>query len=76
MIKSPLRYPGGKSRAVNLISKLLPQFDEFREPFVGGGSVFIFAKQKYPDKSFWINDLYYELFKFWEVSQKDVKSLV
>ena len=76
MIKSPLRYPGGKSRAVNLISKLLPQFDEFREPFVGGGSVFIFAKQKYPDKSFWINDLYYELFKFWEVSQKDVKSLI
>ncbi len=76
MIKSPLRYPGGKSRAVNLISKLLPEFDEFREPFVGGGSVFIYAKQRYPNKRFWINDLYFELYKFWEMSQKDIDALI
>lgn len=76
MIKSPLRYPGGKSRAVNLISKLLPEFDEFREPFVGGGSVFIYAKQRFPNKKFWINDLYFELYKFWEISQKDVNALI
>lgn len=76
MIKSPLRYPGGKSRAVDLISKLLPEFDEFREPFVGGGSVFIYAKQRYPNKKFWINDLYFELYKFWEVSQKDIHALI
>ncbi|MBX3163797.1 MAG: DNA adenine methylase [Bacteroidetes bacterium] len=76
MIKSPLRYPGGKSRAVNLISKLLPEFDEFREPFVGGGSVFIYAKQRFPDKKFWVNDLYFELYKFWEMSQKDVNALI
>src|SRR5690606_4137955 len=76
MIKSPLRYPGGKSRAVNLISKLLPEFDEFREPFVGGGSVFIYAKQRFPSKKYWINDLYFELYKFWEMSQKDVNALI
>lgn len=76
MIKSPLRYPGGKSRAINLISKLLPEFDEFREPFVGGGSVFIYAKQRFPDKKFWVNDLYFELYKFWEMSQKDVNALI
>lgn len=76
MIKSPLRYPGGKSRAVNLISKLLPEFDEFREPFVGGGSVFIYAKQRFPSKKFWVNDLYFELYKFWEMSQKDVNALI
>ncbi|MCW5914919.1 MAG: DNA adenine methylase [Chitinophagaceae bacterium] len=76
MIKSPLRYPGGKSRAVNLISKLLPEFDEFREPFVGGGSVFIYAKQRFPNKKFWVNDLYFELYKFWEMSQKDVNTLI
>ncbi len=52
MIKSPLRYPGGKSKAIKQISKLIPQFDEFREPFVGGGSVFIYLKQKYPHKIF------------------------
>ncbi len=76
MIKSPLRYPGGKSRAVGKIGALLPEFDEFREPFLGGGSVFIYAKQIYPDKSYWVNDLYFELYKFWEYAQKDVKSLI
>ena len=76
MIKSPLRYPGGKSRAVELISTLLPEFDEFREPFLGGGSVFIYAKQRFPNKKFWVNDLYLELFKFWEMTQKDVDALI
>lgn len=76
MIKSPLRYPGGKSRAVDLISTLIPEFDEFREPFLGGGSIFIYLKQKFPDRKFWVNDLHYSLFKFWEMSQKDVNSVI
>lgn len=76
MIKSPLRYPGEKSRAVKIISTLIPEFDEFREPFLGGGSVFIYAKQRFPNKNFWVNDLYPELYKFWKMSQKDVDALV
>lgn len=76
MIKSPLRYPGGKSRAVKLISNLLPEFDEFREPFLGGGSVFIYVKQQFPSKKYWVNDLYFELYKFWKMSQKDVNALI
>lgn len=76
MIKSPLRYPGGKSRAVNIIANLLPDFDEYREPFLGGGSVFIYAKQRYPSKKYWINDLYFELYKFWTMAQEDVNSLI
>ena len=76
MIKSPLRYPGGKSRAVETIAKLIPSFDEFREPFLGGGSVFVYVKQRYPNKKFWINDLYAELYKFWEMTQKDINALI
>jgi len=76
MIKSPLRYPGGKSRAVETIAKLIPDFDEFREPFLGGGSVFIYVKQRYPNKKFWVNDLYSELYKFWIITQKDVNALI
>ncbi len=76
MIKSPLRYPGGKSRAVDLIASLIPKFEEYREPFVGGGSVYIYLKQKYPTKKYWINDLYFELYKFWEMSQKDLKIVI
>ena len=76
MIKSPLRYPGGKSRAVDTIATLIPDFDEFREPFLGGGSVFVYVKQRYLNKKFWVNDLYLELYKFWTVTQKDVKTLI
>lgn len=76
MIKSPLRYPGGKSRAVELIHSLVPSFQEFREPFVGGGSVFVNLKQRYPNKHYWINDLYFELYKFWEITQTNIDKLI
>jgi DNA adenine methylase len=76
MIKSPLRYPGGKSRAVELIAPLLPDFDEFREPFLGGGSVFVNTKQRFPQKNYWVNDLYFELYKFWEIAQKNINGLI
>ena len=76
MIKSPLRYPGGKSRAVKLISSLVPQFDEFREPFVGGGSVFVYLKQQYPKKKFWINDIYDNLFYFWRECKDNPDKLI
>lgn len=76
MIKSPLRYPGGKSRAVNLISTLIPDFQEFREPFLGGGSLFISLKQRFADRRFWVNDLYPELFKFWEMNQQQPDAVV
>ena len=39
-VKSPLRYPGGKSRAVKHITGLIPSdLDELVSPFMGGGSV-------------------------------------
>lgn len=76
MIKSPLRYPGGKSRAISLISKLVPEFEDFREPFVGGGSLFIYLKQKFPQRKYWINDLYFPLFNFWYMCQKDLDRVV
>src|SRR5262245_45925822 len=73
---SPLRYPGGKSRAVERIAALVPSFDEFREPFVGGGSVFIYLKQKFPGKRFWINDIYNDLACFWRQNQIDPERVV
>ncbi|AFZ22843.1 site-specific DNA methylase [Cylindrospermum stagnale PCC 7417] len=77
IIKSPLRYPGGKSKAINQIVKYLPKsFSEFREPFVGGGSVFIYLKQTFPDLKIWINDLNPELYLFWKFAQSDICNLV
>jgi DNA adenine methylase len=75
-LKSPLRYPGGKSRAVPQMKLLLPDdFDEYREPFVGGGSFFIYLKQERPDLKIWINDLNAELYYFWKYAQLDSEEL-
>ncbi|MDM3844383.1 MAG: DNA adenine methylase [Aphanizomenon gracile PMC638.10] len=77
MIKSPLRYPGGKSRAIKSIAECLPKkFSEFREPFVGGGSVFIYLKQQFPNLKISINDLNPELFLFWHLAKSDLSKLV
>lgn len=57
---SPLRYPGGKSTVSNFLRSQFPQFKEYREPFVGGGSVFFnlksFDENLGVDHSYWIND--------------------
>jgi len=55
---------------------LLPEaFDEYREPFVGGGSFFLYLKQQRPGLKIWINDLNPELFCFWKYAQIDAQKL-
>lgn len=76
MLRSPLRYPGGKSRAVERIKRLPPRhFEEYREPFVGGGSCFVYFRQIHPRLKFWINDLNPELYCFWKCAQRDAEKL-
>ena len=71
-LKTPLRYPGGKSRACAKMDQYFPDlrnYDEFREPFLGGGSVAIHITKKYPDLKIWVNDLYPPLVNFWQQLQ-------
>ena len=71
-LKTPLRYPGGKSRACTKMDQyLLKASDckEYREPFLGGGSVAIHITKKYPHLDIWVNDLYEPLYNFWRVLQ-------
>ncbi len=75
-IKSPLRYPGGKSRAVKFLASKTPVFEEYREPFLGGGSFFVHLKQAFPEKQFWVNDIYYELYELWKHSQDDIEGIL
>ena len=44
---------------------------EYREPFLGGGSVAIHITKKYPHLDVWVNDLYTPLYTFWKVLQDD-----
>ena len=71
-LKTPLRYPGGKSRACTKMDTYFPdlrEYKEFREPFLGGGSVAIHITKKYPDLKIWVNDLYEPLVNFWQQLQ-------
>ena len=76
--KTPLRYPGGKSRACTKIGQFLPNmysYKEFREPFLGGGSVAIYLTKMYPSLSIWVNDLYEPLVNFWKEVQHSGEEL-
>ncbi len=81
-LKTPLRWPGGKSRAVQKLAQYLPDlksYKEFREPFLGGGSVALYITKQYPDLNIWVNDLYEPLVNFWQQLQMfgdDLKEMI
>jgi DNA adenine methylase len=67
MIKSPFRYPGGKSKKaiVEWILHHAPTtIQEYREPFVGGGGVFFAMPDTIPRR--WINDKHLGLMTVYE----------
>ena len=77
-LKTPLRYPGGKSRAVVKILQFLPnlnEYKEYREPFIGGGSVALEVTKRYPHIQVWVNDLYEPLWNFWKELQHNGEEL-
>ena len=79
LAKSPLRYPGGKSRALKQILPLIPMnIAEFREPFVGGGSVFFAIRSLFHSriKTYWINDFNYDVVCFWRQARDNNPALV
>ena len=68
--RSPLRYPGGKQKAIASIAAMLPaEAVEYREPMVGGGSVFFHARKCNFASKYWINDQFADLIAFWRTVQ-------
>jgi len=77
MVKNILRYPGGKSKAVEKIIANIPtNIKEFREPMVGGGSVSLVIKQLFPNLKVKINDLNYDLICFWKTLRDNPNELI
>ena len=72
-VQSPFRYPGGKFYALKFIVPFLNAYphDEYREPFVGGGSVF-FGKSKAQHN--WINDLESDVVETYKAFKDDSRS--
>ncbi|WP_055107080.1 DNA adenine methylase [Paenibacillus ihumii] len=63
--RSPLRFPGSKSKVINRIKPYLntPHL-EYREPFLGGGSIFL---NRPTSVSSWINDKDLRVYNFFNV---------
>lgn len=79
LIKSPLRYPGGKSKVVDYILPYIPlDICEFREPFIGGGSVFLAVKNVFHRRisKYWLNDINFDLYLFWKFARDDIDNLL
>ena len=72
-MKSPLRYPGGKSRAAKIIMKYFPKIDEMCSPFMGGGSIEIACAEK--GIRVHAYDIFEPLNCFWEYLLKDADAL-
>lgn len=80
-LRSPLRYPGGKQRSIPFLSQVMRKYREgvgireFREPFLGGGSVLLYAISEHLAQSYWGNDANELLMDFWRQVQEDAEAL-
>ena len=77
---SPLRYPGGKTRACKILDQILNKyfdpnvFDIILSPFFGGGS-FEFHLQNTYNKKIIANDKFTPLYNFWKQIKNDKMKL-
>ncbi len=77
---SPLRYPGGKTRACkcldNIINKHfdIKKFDTIISPFFGGGSFEFYLQNKY-DLNIIANDKFTPLYNFWNICKNNNNKL-
>lgn len=78
--KSPIRYPGGKTRACKIIDKIindhfnLSNIDTIISPFFGGGSFEFYMQNKYGLKLI-VNDKFTPLYNFWNQIKIDKNKL-
>ncbi len=61
-LRSPLRYPGGKTRVAKMFAPHIPPHTDYREIFAGGAAIFFFTPKA---RNNWINDLHPGLYALW-----------
>ena len=71
-MKSPLRYPGGKTRAIKHLLPHIPEGD-ICSPFLGGGSLELVLAE---DRKVYAYDAFYPLYNFWNCLLTDRDQLV
>lgn len=78
--KSPLRYPGGKTRACKKLETIMKEhfsisdFDNIVSPFFGGGSFEFYIQNNY-QLNIIANDKFTPLYNFWNTCKVDKENL-
>lgn len=78
--RSPLRYPGGKTRACKILDKIVDEYfdiarcDNLVSPFFGGGSFEFYIQNKY-NLLISANDKFTPLWSFWTSCKLDKQIL-
>jgi len=70
-LRSPLRYPGGKTRVAKLFTPFFPDHTAYREIFAGGAAIFF---HKPLAKKNWLNDLHPGLYALWRTLRDDFEA--
>lgn len=65
-MKTLIKWPGGKKSEIKYIKDLIPKFDNYVEPFLGGGALFF----ELEPESAYINDLSNDLIQFYQLLSK------
>jgi len=73
-VKTLLRYPGGKSKAIDLITPYVKDYDRIISPFVGGGSLEVHWAANL-NKEVIGYDIFDVLVNFWNVLLNNPKDL-
>ncbi len=80
MNKSPLRYPGGKTRACKILDSIAKDhfdmggFNNIVSPFFGGGSFEFYIQNKYK-LNIIANDKFLPLYNFWQMCKLEPNRL-
>lgn len=75
-VNSPLRYPGGKQKALKFLIQFFPEFNELREPMCGGASVTLYWAQKKLNAKFLMGDINYDLYCFWKSTKEHLEEMI
>ena len=77
-MKSPLRYPGGKTRACKILDQIIVnnniKIETIISPFFGGGSFEFYLENKYKTKII-ANDKFNPLYIFWKTVKENKEEL-
>lgn len=65
-MKTLIKWPGGKKNEIKYIKDLIPKFDNYVEPFFGGGALFF----ELEPKQAYINDISVDLIQFYRLLSK------